>query len=265
MPSQMPTLYIPHGGGPCFFMEWSPPDTWTNMRHFLENMVQDLPARPKAILVVSAHWEAAKPSVTGQKNPPLLYDYSGFPPHTYELTWPAPGSPELAQNVQSLLKDAGIDSTTDHQRGFDHGVFIPLKLALPEADIPTVALSLQSGLDPQTHFNIGTALAPLRKQGVLIIGSGLSYHNVGALMGRVPPKGAAAFDVWLTETMAAEPSARNAALMHWQNAPDARLAHPREEHLTPIFITAGAAADEPAKKIYADVVNGAAVSGFRFG
>ena len=265
MPSQLPTLYIPHGGGPCFFMEWSPPDTWSNMRHFLQNMVQDLRERPKAILVVSAHWEAEKPSLTGQIAPPLLYDYSGFPPHTYALTWPAPGSPELARKAQNLLKSAGIDSTTDHERGFDHGVFIPLKLALPEADIPTVALSLQSGLAPQTHFDIGAALAPLRKQGVLIIGSGLSYHNVGALMGRVPPKGAAEFDAWLTDIMQAAPATRNAALMRWHKAPGARLAHPREEHLVPLFVTAGAASEAPATKTYADVVNGAAVSAFRFG
>ncbi len=265
MLTSMPTLFIPHGGGPCFFMEWSPPDTWANMRRFLENILQDLPERPKAILVISAHWEAEKPTVTSQKNPPLLYDYHGFPPHTYELEWPAPGSPELASEVQNLLQDAGIETANDPKRGFDHGVFIPLKLALPAADIPTVALSLKSGLDPQTHFDIGAALAPLRKQGVLIIGSGLSYHNVGALMGRVPPKGAAEFDAWLTDIMQADPATRNAALMRWHEAPGARLAHPREEHLTPIFVTAGAASGEAAVKTYADVVNGAAVSAFRFG
>ena len=265
MPRSMPTFFIPHGGGPCFFMEWNPPDTWTAMRRFLESMVQDLPARPKAILVVSAHWEAEKPTVTSQKTPPLLCDYHGFPPHTYALEWPAPGNPELAQEVQSLLQYAGIETAHDEKRGFDHGVFVPLKLAVPEADIPTVALSLQSGLDPQRHFEIGAALAPLRQQGVLIIGSGLSYHNVGALMGRVGPKGAAEFDAWLTETMQAAPATRNAALMRWSEAPGARLAHPREEHLVPIFVSAGAASNEAAIKTYADEVNGAAVSAFRFG
>ena len=265
MPRPMPTLFIPHGGGPCFFMDWNPPDTWTGMRRFLENMVQDLPERPKAILVISAHWEAEKPTVTSQKAPPLLYDYHGFPPHTYELEWPAPGCPALANEVQNLLQDAGIETARDEKRGFDHGVFIPLKLALPAADIPTVALSLQSGLDPQRHFEIGAALAPLRQQGVLIIGSGLSYHNVGALMGRVPPKGAADFDAWLTDIMQADPATRNAALMNWLTAPGARLAHPREEHLVPLFVTAGAASEAPAAKTYADVVNRAPVSAFRFG
>jgi len=265
MPGPMPSIYIPHGGGPCFFMEWTPADTWTNMRHFLEGFVQALPVRPTAILVVSAHWEAAMPSVTCQPNPPLIYDYHGFPAHTYALEWPAPGSPDLAAKVQHLLQDAGIAASQNPERGFDHGVFIPLKLALPKADIPTVALSLQSELDPQLHFDIGKALRPLRDQGVLIVGSGLSYHNVGALMGRVPPRGATAFDIWLTDTMRATPATRNAALLRWFDAPDARLAHPREEHLVPIFVTAGAAHGEPAQKIYADVVNGAPVSGFRFG
>lgn len=265
MPQPMPTFFIPHGGGPCFFMQWHPPDTWTNMRRFLEGLVQGLPARPKAMLVVSAHWEAAIPTITSGEAPPLIYDYHGFPPHTYALEWPAPGSPALARAAQTLLQEAGIDAALDQTRGFDHGVFIPLKLALPEADIPTVALSLQAGLDPQRHFDIGAALAPLRDEGVLIVGSGLSYHNVGALMGRGEPAGAAEFDAWLTGTMAAEPQARNAALIRWPDAPGARLAHPREEHLLPLFVAAGAAATAPASKPYADTINGAPVSAFRFG
>ncbi len=265
MPDQMPTVFIPHGGGPCFFMDWEPPETWEKMGRFLQGFINDLPQRPRAVLVVSAHWEAARPSVTSGADPALIYDYHGFPPHTYALEWPAKGSPALASEVVNLLQDAGIEAAADPARGFDHGVFIPLKLAVPAADIPTVALSLQSGLDAQLHFDIGKALQPLRGQGVLIVGSGLSYHNVGALMGRVPPKGAMNFDAWLTETMAADPARRNAALMQWQQAPDARLAHPREEHLIPLMVTAGAAQDEGASKIYADVVNGAAVSAFRFG
>ncbi len=184
-PTTQPTLYLPHGGGPCFFMEWTrgPRDTWDRMAQWLRDVPGSLPATPTALLVVSAHWEAPVPSVTSSASPPLLYDYSGFPPSTYELQWPAPGSPDLAARVQGLLGRAGIDARADGQRGFDHGVFVPLKVAYPDPRIPTVQLSLRAGLDPAEHLAIGRALAPLRDEGVLIVGSGMSYHNMRGFIG----------------------------------------------------------------------------------
>ncbi len=264
--ARLPTFFIPHGGGPCFFMDWNPPDAWDNMREFLESLIPSLPERPKAILVITAHWEADKPTVSAQEAPDLLYDYNGFPPHTYELTWPAPGNPHLAKKIRTLLSDAGIDSASDTKRGLDHGVFVPMKIALPDADIPTIAMSLQRDLDPAFHIELGRALAPLRDEGVLIIGSGFSYHNLGVQIGgKSGPKGDETFDAWLTETLAADSDTRADNLRNWENAPDARLAHPREEHLAPVFVAAGAALDDKGEKAYDDYVMGIRASGFRFG
>ncbi|HZD24788.1 MAG TPA: class III extradiol ring-cleavage dioxygenase, partial [Alphaproteobacteria bacterium] len=164
----LPSFYIPHGGGPCFFMEWTmgPPDTWDRLRDWLAGLIGGLPRRPRALLVISAHWEEQPVAVTGGQAPDLIYDYYGFPPHTYELTWPAPGDPALAARVATLLEAAGIPCRLDAERGFDHGVFVPAKVMRPEADIPTLALSLRIGLDPEIHLAIGEALAPLRRDDV---------------------------------------------------------------------------------------------------
>jgi len=263
----LPSLYIPHGGGPCFFMDWTmgPADTWDPMRDWLGGLLATLPARPKKLLVVSAHWECPVPTVGTAAAPNLIYDYYNFPEHTYRLSWPAPGAPELAARVGGLLADAGLPHATDPDRGFDHGVFVPLKVALPEADIPTVALSLSEDLDPAMHLAVGRALAPLRSEGVLIIGSGMSYHNLRQLFSGQDIAESDIFDAWLTATMEAEPAERGRRLVEWANAPAARTAHPREEHLAPVFVAAGAAADAPARRIFTDRVMGAQVSAFAFG
>lgn len=162
MAAKLPTLYIPHGGGPCFFMDWTlgPADTWNRMAAWLRGLPASLPAPPTAILVISAHWEECVPTVLASQAPPLLFDYYGFPAHTYALTWPAPGSPDLAARVQGLLTAAGIPSGRELHRGFDHGVFVPLKVAFPAAQVPTVQLSLRADLDAAAHLAIGRALAP---------------------------------------------------------------------------------------------------------
>ena len=195
-------------------MEWTrgPRDTWKRMAEWLRSVPGSLPAPPVALLVVSGHWEAPTPTVTSSASPPLIYDYSGFPQSTYELTWPAAGSPELAARVQGLLRKAGIDAGADGKRGFDHGVFIPLKVAYPEARIPTVQLSLRAGLDPIEHLAIGRALAPLRDEGVLIVGSGMSYHNMRGFMAPGTREVSARFDEWLATAVAADPAERDAAL-----------------------------------------------------
>ncbi len=266
--NSLPTLYIPHGGGPCFFMDWTmgPPDTWAKMADWLRGLGASLAARPKAVLVVSAHWEEADFTLTGSPQPPLIYDYYGFPEHTYHLKYSAPGSPDLAKRVQSLLKAAGIVAAIDPDRGFDHGVFIPFKLIYPDADIPIVQLSLKAGLDPAIHIAAGRAIEPLRQEGVLIVGSGMSYHNMRGFFAGGGEAASERFDAWLTQTVC-EPDAdrRNEKLRHWERAPAARESHPREEHLLPLLVAAGAAGDSAGKHSFADQVMNATVSAYRFG
>ena len=158
---RQPTFYIPHGGGPCFFMD-DPRGTWTGMEAFLRDWPGTLAEKPRAILIVSGHWETQGFRFTGNAQPPLIFDYYGFPPHTYELTYPAPGDPDLAARAAALLSAAGFDAGVDPERGLDHGVFVPLKVAFPDADIPVVEMSLDRNLDPALAFDVGAALAPLR-------------------------------------------------------------------------------------------------------
>jgi aromatic ring-opening dioxygenase catalytic subunit (LigB family) len=267
MSDRMPTVFLPHGGGPCFFMDWTmgPPDTWDRLAEWLRGLPASLRVTPKALLVISAHWEARVPTVTTADPPSLLYDYSGFPPHTYTLAWPAPASPALAARVGALLSAAGIPSAEDAKRGFDHGVFVPLKVAYPDASLPTVQLSLRTGLDPAEHLAIGRALAPLRDEGILIVGSGMSYHN---MRGFGDPRSRAKseqFDAWLAGVVTADPPERDAALTAWARAPVAREVHPREEHLIPLMVAAGAAREERGAIVFRDAVMGTVVSATQFG
>ncbi len=262
-----PVFFIPHGAGPCFFMDWSPKDTWRGMADFLTDIESSLPAKPKAILMVSAHWLATEFSLTSGNQPSLIYDYYGFPNHTYELTYPAPGAPALAGHVAQQLNAAGIANRQDDSRGFDHGMFIPLKLMFPQADIPVVQLSLRNDLDPQAHLAVGQALASFREEGVLIIGSGMSFHN---MRGYGDPRFTAlseTFDQWLTETVEAVPQQRWANLSHWSRAPHATDCHPlgSEEHLIPLMVVAGAAGEDAGRKVYSEQVLETRLSAFRFG
>ncbi|HEY1077171.1 MAG TPA: class III extradiol ring-cleavage dioxygenase [Fontimonas sp.] len=264
---RLPTYFIPHGGGPCFFMDWTygPADTWHGMEAFLRGLMTGLPQRPNAILVVSAHWEAPLFTVNAAANPPLLYDYSGFPPHTYALQYPAPGAPALAQRVLALLAAGGTAANAIDHRGLDHGVFIPLMLIHPPADIPVLQLSLRAGLDPAEHLRVGELLAPLRDEGVLIIGSGMSFHNLQAMFSDGGADDARQFDDWLSQAVAAPAAQRSALLARWSQAPRARAAHPREEHLIPLMVAAGAAAADDGQRIYHEPILGNVVSGYRFG
>ncbi len=264
---KLPTFYIPHGGGPCFYMDWKmgPADTWVKMKAWLEGLAKDLKAPPRALLVISAHWEEQVASVTTNPAPPLLFDYYGFPQHTYELTWPAPGSPELAARVCTLLQNAGIESREDAARGFDHGVFVPLKLTFPNAEIPTIQLSLRAGLDPAEHLKIGRALAPLREEGVLIVGSGMSYHNMRGFNQPASLAHSERFDAWLAKTASEEPANRDASLSAWKKAPSAIECHPREEHLIPLMVAAGAAGGDRGEAVFRDKVMGVIASAIRFG
>ena len=266
---RQPTLYIPHGGGPCFFMDVQPgfpADLWERMAAYLRGIDASLGVRPKAVLVISAHWEEAVPTVNVAARPPLFYDYYGFPEHTYRLTYPAPGSPELAARVRELLAGAGIASAEDAGRGLDHGVFVPFKLIYPDADVPMVQLSLIAGLDAQAHLAFGRALAPLRDEGVLIVGSGMSYHNLREFFNGSRSPLADDFDRWLAET-AADPDARvrDARLAAWHEAPGALACHPRSEHLIPLMVAAGAAGDDRGRSTYQERLMGKAVSAIQFG
>ncbi len=263
--ARLPTIFLPHGGGPCFFMDWTPADAWDRMASWLRGIPGSLPEQPKALLVISAHWEEALPTLLTSPAPPLLFDYYGFPPHTYKLAWPAPGAPELALQVAALLRNVGITTATNTERGYDHGVFIPLKVAFPDATVPTLQLSLQVGLDPAVHQAIGRALAPLRDEGVLIVGSGMSFHNMRLFNQPQARAISQAFDAWLEDAVSSNASERADLLTTWWRAPLGREAHPREEHLIPLMVTAGAAGGDPGRVVFRDTVLGAVVSAVQFG
>ncbi|MEQ8357522.1 MAG: class III extradiol ring-cleavage dioxygenase [Kiloniellaceae bacterium] len=264
-PARQPSLFLPHGGGPCFFMDWNPPDTWTRMAGFLQHLAADLPARPSAILLVSAHWAAPAFTLASGARPQPIYDYHGFPDHTYRLTYAAPGNPTLAGRAAALLREAGLDAGENPERGYDHGVFIPLKLIFPEAGVPIVPLSLRADLDPDAHLAAGRALAPLRDDGVLIVGSGMSFHN---MRGYGDPRFGPVsdiFDSWLTETLETDDmAARDSGLKAWADAPGGLQSHPRgqEEHLLPLMVAAGAGGQ--GRRIFSDRVMETTISAFRF-
>ena len=263
---RQPAIFLPHGGGPCFFMDWTwgPADTWQATQRFLEGLAATLPEPPKAILVVSGHWEEPAFTASAAAHPELIFDYSGFPEHTYQLTWPAPGSPELAQRASDLLQQAGLPTAVSATRGFDHGVFVPLKVAFPEARIPVVTLSLAASLDPAVHLAAGRALAPLRDEGVLIVASGMSFHNLRAYLRPETLERARAFDAWLTHAIESPAAERNGLLTGWREAPYAAYSHPREEHLIPLMVAAGAGGDEAGRRIFSGEPMGAAISAYRF-
>lgn len=264
---KQPVLFIPHGAGPCFFMEWQPANTWHKMAEFLTSISNRLPQRPKAILVISAHWQTSEFSITAGMQPELIYDYHNFPEHTYQLNYPAVGAPELAERIGELLTEAGINNKQDSSRGFDHGMFIPLKLMFPEADIPVVQLSLRRDLDPEAHILTGKAIAALRDEGVLIVGSGMSFHNMAGYKDATFTAPSERFDEWLTTTVAADQEARDAALCGWTQAPHALDAHllGAEEHLLPLMVAVGAAEEDKGHKVYSQQVLKTQLSAFQFG
>lgn len=240
-----PILYLPHGGGPLPLLG---DPSQANLTRFLSSVALQLGSF-QAILMISAHWVAAVPGLTSHPAPDLLYDYYGFPPESYAIQYPAPGSPSLAERTAGLLRDADITVHQDAERGFDHGMFVPMKLMLPKAEIPCVQLSLVQRFDPAMHIAIGKALAPLREEGVLIIGSGMSFHNLRAFFtpqNPIPSRESIDFDQWLGETLcgtALSLPERETRLIHWEQAPFARYCHPYEDHLLPLHVCFGAAAN----------------------
>lgn len=265
-PQKQPAIFLPHGGGPCFFMDWTwgPVDTWNSTQRFLEGLAATLPARPKALVVVTAHWEEDAFTAGAAARPGLIYDYSGFPAHTYQLSWPAPGEPALAERVASLLQSAGLPAVIDRERGYDHGVFVPLKVAFPNAEIPVVPLSVANSLDPALHLAAGRALAPLREEGVAILASGMSFHNLRGYYRPETTARARAFDAWLTQAVESPAAERDSLLANWRKAPNGEFSHPREEHLIPLLVAAGAGGQAPGRRIFNDEPMAAALSAYRF-
>lgn len=241
-----PSVFVNHGGGPLPLMGQQP-DLVAHMKEVREKWLPKEP--PKAIVMVSAHWESNPVRITGSANPPMLFDYYGFPPETYKYQYPAPGDPQLATKIQNLLSKEGIESDLDKKRGYDHGVFIPLMLMFPEANIPVVCVSLHSSLSMTKNLAIGKALSTLRQEGVLIVGSGYTFHNMQAfLTGHKTGsmyKQSSDFNEWLKETMLGNRD----RMANWQDAPGARFCHPREEHLLPLFVTAAAAGEDAQTKL----------------
>jgi len=233
-------IFIPHGGGPLPLLG---DKGHQEMVSFLKNITSRL-GTPSAILVISAHWEEEQVTITSGKSPALIYDYAGFSAESYNIKYPVLGDPELANEVYNLLKDRGIEAKLDNKRGFDHGVFVPLKIMYPDADIPCIQLSLVNNLDAKAHIEIGKALSKLRSKNVLIIGSGFSFHNMKAFFDttNTVDNNNKTFEQWLIDTCTNSDFSANDSqgkLEKWADLPSARFCHPREEHLLPLHVCYG--------------------------
>lgn len=265
MTDRMPTYFISHGGGPWPWM----PDMRAALQPLAEalaRMPEEIGQRPKAVLMISGHWESDAFAVMSAAHPPMVYDYDNFPPDTYEIRYAAPGAPALAERTAALIERAGLPVRLDPDRGYDHGTFVPMAVMYPRADMPLFQVSMRYDYDSAQHLALGRALAPLRDEGVLIVGSGLSYHNLSRFgpPARVPSTG---FDTWLTGALELAPDARRAALLDWESAPHARTCHAKEDHLVPLFTALGAAEADPATKVYyqTEIFGGVTASSWRFG
>lgn len=233
----MPALYLSHGAPPLAQdLRWSAELAGWSAR---------LPA-PEAVLVISAHWEQAPLAIGATSTVPLTYDFRGFPAHYYEVTYPAPGAPELAARVRLLLRGGGHDPQDMPERGLDHGAYVPLREMYPRADVPVLQISMPT-LDPAQLLTLGRLLSPLRDEGILLVGSGFTTHNLRVMdmtrpADHQPPSWSVEFDEWVQRTIADRDI--DALLDFQRTAPAARLAHPRTEHFAPLFVTLGASIDD---------------------
>ncbi|MBF2088563.1 MAG: dioxygenase [Synechococcales cyanobacterium K44_A2020_017] len=230
----LPTFFISHGA-PDLPIRTGP------TQDFLRQLLASLPEQPTAMLVISAHWLTAQPTLSTNPQPQTIYDFGGFPPHLSELVYRAPGSPTLAKRVAELLAEAGFAPQFNSDRGYDHGAWTPLILMNPAGQIPVTLLSLQPQETPAHHLHLGKALACLRDEGVLIIGSGAATHNMAAFNSdyhAAPPAWAIEFDTWLAKAIDQNDLA--ALLNYRQVAPHAERNHPTDEHLLPLFVALGA-------------------------
>ena len=261
---KLPTLFISHGGGPWPYI----PEMkiqYANTAAWLAQIPATLPLKPKAIISISGHWEEKDFSISTAKSPEMIFDYSGFPKHTYKIKYPAAGSLDLAVRVQQLLSAAGINNLADAAHGFDHGTFVPLELMYPNANVPIVSMSHKLGYNPLEHWMVGQALQPLRTEGILIIGSGLSYHNMRGFGSTAGSDVSSTFNQWLTTAVTEKNiEQRKQLLLNWEQAPAARLAHPQEDHLIPLMIVAGAAGADLGVLEFQDRIMGIDMASYRF-
>ncbi|MGE5236773.1 MAG: DODA-type extradiol aromatic ring-opening family dioxygenase [Acidobacteriota bacterium] len=234
MATRFPSVFVSHGA-PTLLLDACP------AREFLAGLGREL-GRPRAVLCVSAHWEASRPALTTAARPATIHDFSGFPRELYDITYPAPGDPELARRAAELLDAAGLAAAADSRRGLDHGAWVPLALVFPAADVPTVQLSVQTALGPRHHLELGRALAPLREEGVLLLGSGGATHNLlefgGQRLDEKAPAHVRAFEEWLCATV--ERGDDQALVDYRRTGPEAPRIHPTAEHFLPLLVPAGA-------------------------
>lgn len=267
MTKQQPVYFLSHGGGPWPWLDGEFRRNFDWLEASLKALPDQLPERPRAVLAVSGHWEEPGFTVSSAAQPGMVYDYYGFPEHTYHIRYPAPGSPSVAARVVELANAAGIPMATDPDRGFDHGTFSMMQPIYPDADVPVVSLSMRADYDPAAHIALGRALAPLRDEGVLIVGSGFTFHNLRMFDARAFEP-SAGFDAWLRHALLdLPPEGRATAMLRWAEAPYARVAHAREDHLVPLFVAVGAAGDDPATCVYSEyqMRGGITASSYRFG
>lgn len=261
MNKQRRAFFLAHGGGPMPLL--ADDEHHKEMVAALQEIANTIET-PKKIILVSAHWEADIATLTSGAQPELIYDYGGFPAEAYSIEYACSGDPELSSNIAEQLNLAGIDVKQDASRGFDHGMFVPLKIMYPDADIPCVQLSLLNNLDPLAHIQLGQALQSLDDESVLLIGSGFSFHNMRAFFTPDDEESNAknqAFERWLMETCSSSnlsEKEREQRLVEWANAPAARYCHPREEHLLPLHVCYGFAGTACAETYSIRILNKAA-------
>lgn len=267
-PHRLPTYFLSHGGGPWPWIKDLRPGAYDQLEQSLHDVRNELGNLPRAVLMISGHWEADRFLLSSAARPPMVYDYSGFPEHTYRIRYDAPGDPALAETVYAMLDRGGMPAGLDPQRGYDHGTFSLMHTLYPEAQLPVVQLALKADFDPAEHLRVGELLAPLRDEGVLIIGSGFSYHDIRGIMSGRGKLASATFDGWLDETLVhSVPGERTRRLIDWSSAPAARAAHPREDHLIPLMVAVGAAGQDVGARVYYESAFMGAItaSSYRFG
>lgn len=265
MNPRLPTFFLSHGGGPWPYID-GVREQYAITEAAFKAIPQSLPAKPKAVLVITGHWEERIFTVSSAEQPPMVYDYHGFPEHTYHIQYNAPGSPALASRVRELLQQAGIPCAENAEHGFDHGTFVPMSLMYPDANVPVVLLSLKQNYDAGEHIAVGKALLPLRDEGILIIGSGLSYHNMRGFGQAGSMHASVEFENYLHDAISRPDEAQRLdKLRQWQHAPSARAAHPQEDHLIPLMVAAGAAGKDVGERFVLDTVMNVVMASYRFG
>jgi aromatic ring-opening dioxygenase catalytic subunit (LigB family) len=266
--ARLPTYFLSHGGGPWPWLKAERGSMYDQLEASLHEVRRELGHAPRAVLMISGHWEADRFLLSSAARPPMVYDYGGFPEHTYRIRYDAPGAPALAETVHAMFERGGVASGLDPQRGFDHGTFTLMHTMYPEADMPLLTLSLRADYDPAEHIKVGELLAPLRDEGVLIVGSGFSYHDTRGMRSGAGAEASAAFDQWLNDTLVkSSPDERRRLLLRWSTAPAARAAHPSEDHLMPLMVAVGAAGDDVGVRVYhqSDFMGSITASSYRFG